>query len=262
MPRQGSPWEALTAGIEGLGVEVDAGFTAGARFFVEELGRWSRVSRLTGYRSEAERVVHLVLDSLLFLLVIPEPAAPLLDIGSGPGVPGLVLKLARPAWPVTLVEASRRRAHFMRQVVRRLGLTGAEIREGRAETLASEPGMAGAFRTVTMRAVAPLPAAIHLARPFLDPAGYAVVALGPADQPLYGTVRRVILVRESHGLRIQRTFLIIPATEAEPDVPRETRGVRGPGSERRESEGRRGQDDDGGQSRRRPGRDGAADPPR
>jgi 16S rRNA G527 N7-methylase RsmG len=84
MPRQGSPWEALTAGIEGLGAEVDAGFTAAARVFVEELGRWSRVSRLTGYRSEAERVVHLVLDSL-FLLVIPEPAAPCWTSAADPG---------------------------------------------------------------------------------------------------------------------------------------------------------------------------------
>src|SRR3972149_925584 len=101
-----------------------------ARVFLEELGRWGRVSRLTGYRSESEQVVHLILDSLLFLVVIPEPAAPLLDIGSGPGVPGLVLKLARPAWPVTLVEANRRRANFMRQGGRRLGLGGAGGREG------------------------------------------------------------------------------------------------------------------------------------
>src|SRR3989304_3054327 len=109
------------------------GFETGTRVFLEELGRWSRVSRLTGYRSVAEQVIHLILDSLLFLMVIPEPAVPVLDIGSGPGVPGLVLKLARPAWPVTLGEANRRPATFMRHVVRRLGLDGAEIREGRAE---------------------------------------------------------------------------------------------------------------------------------
>ena len=256
------PWTLLAAGVEALGLEVGPRFEPGARVFLEELGRWGRVSRLTGYRSESEQVVHLILDSLLFLVVIPEPAAPLLDIGSGPGVPGLVLKLARPAWPVTLVEANRRRANFMRQVVRRLGLDGAEVREGRAEAIAAEPGMAAAFRTVTMRAVmAPTPA-IRLARPFLAPTGHAVLALGPGERPPAGAVRRVSLVRDSLGLRIHRAFLIIPATESQVDVPRGTRGVRGPGPERREPEGRGRQDDHGGQSRCRPGRRRAADPPR
>ena len=256
------PWLLLEAGIEALGVRVDPGFETGTRVFLEELGRWSRVSRLTGYRSVAEQVIHLILDSLLFLVVIPEPAAPVLDIGSGPGVPGLVLKLARPAWSVTLVEANRRRANFMRHVVRRLGLDGAEVREERAEALAREPGMAAAFRTVTMRAVAEPAPAMRLAGPFLAPTGHAVIALGPCERPLQGAVRRVSLVRESLGLRIHRAFLIIPATESQADVPRETRGGRGPRPERREPERRGRQDDHGSQSRRGPGRGGTADPPR
>ncbi len=254
---QADPWTRLEAGLASLGVAIDPGFEAKARVYLEELGRWNRVSRLTGYRSEGEQVEHLILGSLLFLPVLPEPAPPLLDIGSGAGVPGLILKLARPPWRVTLVEANRRRANFMRQVVRRLELTDVEVREERAEGLVTIPGMAAAFRTVTMRAVAALAAAIGLARPFLEPDGRVVVALGPRIRPQFGAVRQVKVSDDRFGLRIQRAFLIIPAvelTDGGRDVPRETGGVGGSGSGRGESEGRGRQDDDRGQSGRGVGR--------
>ena len=63
--------------------------------------------RLTAYRDRAARVRHLVVESLMLLAALPEPASPLLDIGTGPGVPGLILKLARPAWEVVLIEAAQ-----------------------------------------------------------------------------------------------------------------------------------------------------------
>jgi 16S rRNA (guanine527-N7)-methyltransferase len=207
------PWTRLAAGLASLGVITDPAFEAKARVYLEELRRWNRASRLTGYRSEGEQVEQLILASLLFLPVLPEPVPPLLDIGSGAGVPGLILKLARPQWRVTLVEANRRRANFMRQVVRALDLTAVEIREERAEALALVPEMAAAFRTVTMRAVVAPTSAIGLARPFLEPEGHLVLALGPRVRPQFGAVRRVIVGDDQFGLRIQRAFLIIPAVE-------------------------------------------------
>ena len=71
-----------------LGVPVDPSFAARSQIFLNELDRWNRVFRLTGYPTEAMRVRHLLLDSLLFLPVLPAAASPLLDIGSGAGVPG------------------------------------------------------------------------------------------------------------------------------------------------------------------------------
>src|SRR5262249_3561496 len=158
----------------------------------EELDRWQRVGALTAYRNRADRVRHLVVESLMLLTALPDPATPLLDIGSGPGVPGLILKLARPEWDVVLVEATRRRADFLRPVVRRLGLEGVRVHGERAEALTSGE-LAGRFRTVTMRAVAAPSEAALLAQPFLAPGGALVVSLGPLTSFRMGRLYEVAL---------------------------------------------------------------------
>jgi 16S rRNA (guanine527-N7)-methyltransferase len=222
-------WADLADGIATLGAPVDRAFPARGRIFLDELDRWNRVFRLTGHSTEAARVRHLLLDSLLFLAALPEAASPLLDIGSGPGVPGLVLKLARPEWEVWLVEANRRRANFLRQAMRRLELGAVTVEEARAEDLASRAELAGRFAAVTARAVAAPEAVAALARPFLRPGGRLVVPVAPGRRSRVGELRRVALPR----LRIERTFLIIAAADSGgtvTDVPRETPGGVWPGS--------------------------------
>jgi 16S rRNA (guanine527-N7)-methyltransferase len=221
------PWADLEARIATLGVPVDPEFAARSRVFLDELDRWNRVFRLTAYPTEAARVHHLLLDSLLFLPALPAATSPLLDIGSGAGVPGLVLKLARPEWVVHLVEANRRRANFLRQAVRRLELAAVTVHETRAESLATRGELARRFGAVTARAVAAPEATVALARPSLRAGGCLVVSLGPGRGLGSGTLRRVTLPAVAGGLRIERTFLIITAGDSvsgEPDVPRETSG--------------------------------------
>jgi 16S rRNA (guanine527-N7)-methyltransferase len=245
------PEERLRAGIAAVGVSVDPGFEARARLYLAELGRWSEVSRLTGYRTEDARLEHLVLESLLFLRVLPDPAAPLLDVGTGAGAPGLILKLARPAWSVSLVEARRRPANFLRHIIRTLGLDEVHVHEARAEGLGRTPGLRAAFRTVTMRAVTEPAAAGPLARPFLEPGGHLVMPLGPRTAPSVSSAS-VQIVRAGAGLRLTRRFLIMRAEQLEANVPRGTRGGRGPDPVRGEPEGWRGQDHHRGESRRGP----------
>lgn len=222
------PPDLLAAGVAALGIPLPDGFEARARAYLAELARWNRVARLTGYRTAAEYVTHVILDSLLWLGVLPAPAAPLLDIGSGAGVPGLVLKLARPEWAVTLVDANRRRANFLRHLARQLELTGLGVEEARAETLAESPAHRAAYRTVTMRAVTAPERAAALARPFLVPDGRLVMSLGPRARPSGGRMCEAALVEPAVGLRLQRRFLIIDAGDGAGDVPRGTRGGRGP----------------------------------
>jgi 16S rRNA (guanine527-N7)-methyltransferase len=203
-----------------LDLTLPAAFAAQIGTYLDELERWQRIGSLTAYRDRAARVQHLVLESLMLLAVLPEPASPLLDIGSGPGVPGLIVKLARPDWEVVLVEAARRRANFLRHIVRRLGLEGVSVDWGRAETLA--PGsLAGRFRTVTMRAVATGDAAQKLAAPFLAPDGTLVLPVGPRAASTKGS-RRELAISFPGELPWRRQFLIIRRTELNGDVSRGT----------------------------------------
>jgi 16S rRNA (guanine527-N7)-methyltransferase len=241
----GDPWAELRVAATALELALPPSFEAQARRYLELLARWERIGRLTGYATLAQRIRHLLLESLMLLRAVPAPGTPLLDIGSGAGVPGLILKLARPAWDVALLEASRRRANFLRDVVRQLGLVGITVSEGRAEAV--DEALEDRFATATMRAVTPVGDAGLLAAPFLRSDGVLVQTLGSAaPPPSAGQVREIAVRLAPRELPWRRRFLIIRRAELEGNVPRGTHGAARARDRRREPEGRRRQDDDGG----------------
>lgn len=217
----GDPWGELRAAAAALELALPSTFEGQARTYLDVLARWERIGRLTGYTTASHRVRHLLIESLMLLRAVPGPGTPLLDIGSGPGVPGLIVKLARPSWEVTLLEASRRRVNFLRDVSRQLGLTGVNVCEGRAETLGTGE-LAERFATATMRAVSRVENAGALARPFLQAEGVLVQALGRTPTPGWGSVQEVTVSLRGE-LPWGRRFLIIRRAELEGDVSRGTR---------------------------------------
>lgn len=115
---------------------------------------------------------HLVNCALLTEL-IPEGAT-VCDIGSGAGLPGLVLAIARADLRVTLVEPLLRRTTFLEEVVAQLGLDAVEVVRGRAEALHGQRR----FAVVTSRAVAPLDRLLGWSMPLVEPAGMLVAMKG------------------------------------------------------------------------------------
>ena len=115
---------------------------------------------------------HLVNCALLADLV-PEGAT-LCDLGSGAGLPGLVLAIARPDLTVTLVEPLLRRTTFLDEVVDALALTSVEVVRGRAESLHG----ARRFDVVTSRALAPLGRLLGWSMPLVAPTGALVAMKG------------------------------------------------------------------------------------
>ncbi|MDP3970000.1 MAG: 16S rRNA (guanine(527)-N(7))-methyltransferase RsmG [Nocardioides sp.] len=98
----------------------------------------------------------------------------LVDIGSGAGLPGLVLALVRPDLTITLVEPLLRRTTFLEEVIADLGLTNVTVVRGRAEDL---HGVAR-FDVVTSRAVAPLPKLLAWSMPLVAPGGFFLAMKG------------------------------------------------------------------------------------
>jgi 16S rRNA (guanine527-N7)-methyltransferase len=127
----------------------------------------------------------LILESLRLVnpirqLVPPGNAGPqrLLDLGTGAGIPGMVLAIACPDLDVTLLDATGKKVAFLQDVINTLKLESVAARQGRAEDLAHEPGWRNQFDLVTARAVASLPALLELGLPMLRTGGFLVLPKG------------------------------------------------------------------------------------
>jgi 16S rRNA (guanine527-N7)-methyltransferase len=156
----------------------------GERFvrYARLLGEWGRVFRLVGRLDVDWLARELLLDSLLFLRVLPASASSVMDLGAGAGIPGIPLKVVREDLELTLVEARRRAASFLSTVVRELGLRGAEVHCARAEDLL--PDLAGRFDAVVFRCVGDVERTLRLAGRFLRPGGSAIGSGPPQPRPL------------------------------------------------------------------------------
>lgn len=130
--------------------------------YLQELVRWNAKVNLTGLTVERDIISKHFLDSLAACKVItpdpglirPGPARRVLDVGTGAGFPGLVLKLQEPDLAVTLLEPSQKKAAFLHHMIGLLGLSGVAVLIQRLEQLAG-PDYEGHYDLVTTRAVRP-----------------------------------------------------------------------------------------------------------
>lgn len=129
--------------------------------YVDLLRHWQRRINLVGDSTLADPWRRHILDSAQLLPLIPETAGTLLDLGTGAGLPGLVIAILHPGLQVTLVERDARKCAFLGEAIR---LTGAA-----AKVVNADMGATPAFAVdvVTARAVAPLPKLLALVGPWL-----------------------------------------------------------------------------------------------
>lgn len=130
----------LADGVAALGLALPAGAEEKLSAYLALLVKWNRVYNLTAIRDPQEMVIQHLLDSLAILPVMQKsvPAGrpfDLADIGSGAGLPGLVLAIARPDWTVASVEAVEKKAAFQRQAAIELGLVNVSIYCQRVERM-------------------------------------------------------------------------------------------------------------------------------
>jgi 16S rRNA (guanine527-N7)-methyltransferase len=145
---------ALVAGLQTLGLALDTPATDRLIAYLGLLARWNQVYNLTAVRDPAQMLTQHLLDSLAVVGPLrrerPQPAR-LLDVGSGAGLPGVVIAIAQPAWQVVCIDAVEKKARFVQQVVAELGLTNLAAEHGRVEAVAAQP-----FDVITARAFASL----------------------------------------------------------------------------------------------------------
>ncbi len=146
--------------------------------FIEELWSWNRVVNLSGITEKKEMVIKLLLESLVALPYLPARGT-LLDIGSGAGVPGLIIKIARPEFQVHLLESRAKKVSFLKNTIRALNLKGVDAYHGRAEKYNELPGLLPSYNIVAVRALASIKKTITICSPYLAPGSLLVTFKGP-----------------------------------------------------------------------------------
>lgn len=161
-----------------LRAELPAGFADTAEAYVRLLlDANARLNLTRVVEPGAVARLHL-LDSLAALPLLPPSVGRALDLGSGGGVPGIVLALARPDLRWTLVDSAGKKAEALRSFVAALGLANVEVLADRAELLGRGPSRES-FDLVTARACAALPVLAEYALPLLRVGGTLIAWKGP-----------------------------------------------------------------------------------
>ncbi len=143
--------------------------------FRQELLDWNTRVNLTAIKDPEEVLIKHFLDSLSLLSVYDPPQTKVLDIGSGAGFPSLVLKIARPQWHITSLEATGKKITFQKHIIDLLHLDGIVTIHARAEELAQNHAYRASFDAVTARAVASLPTLLEYSTPYCRVGGSIIL---------------------------------------------------------------------------------------
>ncbi|MBI4127948.1 MAG: 16S rRNA (guanine(527)-N(7))-methyltransferase RsmG [Parcubacteria group bacterium] len=191
---------------------------------------WNQKFNLTRITKPEEIVVKHFLDSASVLKVMPDPKR-IVDIGSGAGFPGVVLKIMCPQAKLVLIEANKKKASFLRHLASELNLAKTEVLEERAEVVGHKKEYRESFDLATGRAVAELAVLAEYALPLLTRDGLLVAQksgevsteLKRAEKSLTILGGAVMRIESVHlpSLRNERFLIVIKKIEpTPPDYPR------------------------------------------
>lgn len=199
------PGEALAAGVATLGLGLDEAIQARLLAYLTLLAKWNRTHNLTSVRDPLGMLRHHLLDSLAVLPHMPARAGlRLIDVGSGGGLPGVPLAIARRGWRVTLLDSSRKKSAFLRQTAAELGLNNVEVVTVRAEAYSP----AQLFDVAIARALSDLARFAAVAGHLLAPGGQLFAMKGVYPREEVAQLPREVRVVATHKLTV-------PGLEAE-----------------------------------------------
>ena len=141
--------------------------------YLDLLVRWNKTYNLTAIRDPKDMLSKHLLDSLAMHTYFTQ--ASLADLGTGPGLPGIPLAIIRPEASVSLVESNGKKARFLREAVRHLGLDNARVIESLAEAVAEH----GRYTAITARAMDRLAGILAVGGHLLAPDGLLLAMKGP-----------------------------------------------------------------------------------
>jgi 16S rRNA (guanine527-N7)-methyltransferase len=198
--------ELLAAGIAEMGLGVSLGAQQKLLSYIGLLQKWNKVYNITAVREPLEMVTLHLLDSLSVLPYVNVKS--LLDVGSGGGLPGIVLAICLPQLKVTTIDAVQKKVIFMRQVKGELGLENLEVVHARVE--AYQP--AEKFDAIISRAFSEIGQFVGLTKHLIKENGQWLAMKGhaPLDE-LKGLTEKPIEIipLKVAGLKAERHLVVI-----------------------------------------------------
>ena len=198
----------LAAGLAELGLDLPDAVQHKLLAFRDLLLKWNKTYNLTALRDPEQAISHHLLDSLTILPHVG--TGPLLDVGSGGGLPGIPLAIACPGLSVGMVDTVQKKASFLQQASIELGLKNVTVHHARVEE------MQGQYAQISSRAFADLGLFVSLTRHLLAPGGrwLAMKGVRPDDEiaalPAGITVEAIISLTVP-GLEAERHLIILKA---------------------------------------------------
>jgi 16S rRNA (guanine527-N7)-methyltransferase len=164
--------QRLSQGLEQMGLVLSAKQQQQLLAYLQLLMRWNQAFNLTAIRDPLQMVSHHLLDSLSLIPHLDEEGT-LLDVGTGAGLPGIPLAIARPGLAVSLLDSNGKKVRFLRQVQLELGLELTPY-QARLETWLGE----APFRIITARAFTDLENLVAQTLPHLEESGKILAMKG------------------------------------------------------------------------------------
>jgi len=163
-----------------MGIAFDDGDMTSLGQYIDLLLETNKIFNLTAVKDPSECWIRHILDSLSLLpFLVKEKARHVIDVGSGGGLPGIVLAITMPDTTFVLVEATGKKAQFLRETVEVLNLDNVTIANARAEEIGTkEGGFRDAADAVIARAVGPLPVLLELTLPLAKVGGVVIAIKG------------------------------------------------------------------------------------
>jgi 16S rRNA (guanine527-N7)-methyltransferase len=169
----------LAAGIAEMTLDVPQDQQERLLDYLALMAKWNAVYNLTSLRDPMQMVTHHLLDSLAAVPAF-QGAANVLDVGSGGGLPGIVLAIVRSDMKVSMIDTVHKKTAFLTQVKAELGLSNVTVYTARVEQLQVEEG--GKFDVITSRAFADLSDFVNWSSHLLAEGGRYIALKGVAPE--------------------------------------------------------------------------------
>jgi len=181
--------QLLTEGANAFGLRLSSAQVHALQTYLSHLMTWNQRLNLTSIRDPELMVRRHLIDCIA---VVPSirPTGHLMDVGSGAGLPGIPIKVLHPDKEVTLLEPRRKRANFLRHVIRALGLTGIRVLEERINVL--KPDQLQPLDEIIARAFTDNEGFLRAGSALLAPKGTCVLMHGPTGLEFLEKTRHVL----------------------------------------------------------------------